>query len=299
MLARMTQKNRAIVFMIGAIFFFTSMDALAKGIGQRSGPAMALWARYTGQMVFVLILVAPRLRRVARTNYPLFQFLRSVFLFCATASFFVGMQYMGLAELTAIMDVNPVLITLGAAIFLGEALGPRRLIGIAVSMVGAMIIIRPGSGIFSWTAIFPLAAAVFYSAYSLATRHIGNREDPWTSLLYAALLGSIVTSGYVVWNWQTPDAVTIGLMIALAIVGTIGQLCFIRAFSEGEAAMLAPFAYTGLIFATFWGAVVYGEIPDIWTVVGAIVVVGAGLYVWHRETQAAPKVAEAKGQDPV
>ncbi|WP_240789581.1 DMT family transporter [Pseudooceanicola onchidii] len=295
----MTQKNRAIVYMIGAIFFFTCMDALAKGINLRSGPAMALWARYTGQMVFVLILVAPRLKTVARTKYPGFQFLRSMFLFGATASFFTGLGYMGLAEITAIMDINPVLITLGAAIFLGEALGPRRILGIVVAMIGAMIIIRPGTGVFSWTAIFPLMAAVCYSAYSLATRHIGNREDPWTSLLYAALLGSVVTSGIVVWNWQTPDLVALLLMLGLAMVGTIGQLSFIRAFTEGEAAMLAPFAYTGLIFATLWGALIYDEYPDLWTVVGAIVVVGAGLYVWYRETKTAPAVAEAKGQDPV
>lgn len=296
MLSRLPQKSRAIVFMIGAIFFFTCMDAFAKGISLRSGPVMALWARYAGQMIFVIILVAPRLRTVAKTNFPGFQFLRSLFLLCATASFFTGLSYMGLAEITAIMDVNPVLITLGAAIFLGEALGPRRILGIIVALIGAMIIIRPGSGIFSWTAIFPLLAAVFYSAYSLATRYIGNREDPWTSLFYTALLGSFVTTGIVLWSWQTPDMITLLLMLGLAMVGTVGQLCFIRAFSEGEAAMLAPFAYTGLIFATIWGALIYAEYPDFWTIVGAVVVVGAGLYVWHRETRATP--ADTKAQDP-
>lgn len=298
-MSRLSQQNRAILFMIGAIFCFSCMDAIAKGISLRSGPVMALWARYTGQMIFVLILVAPRLKTVVRTNYPGFQFLRSVFLLCATASFFTGLSYLGLAEMTAIMDVNPVLITLGAALFLGESLGPRRIAGIGVALIGAMIIIRPGSGVFSWAAIFPLSAAVFYSAYSLATRYIGAREDPWTSLVYAALLGSFVTSALVIWNWQTPDMITILLMLALAMVGTCGQLFFIRAFSEGEAAMLAPFAYIGLIFATLWGALAYGEFPDLWTMVGAVVVVGAGLYVWHRETRTAPAVAAAKAQDQI
>ena len=299
MLSRMSQQNRAILFMLGAIFLFSCMDAIAKGISLRSSPSMALWARYTGQMVFVLMLVGPRLRTVVKTNFPFLQFLRSVFILGATASFFVGVTYMGLAEMTAILDVNPVLITLGAAIFLGESLGPRRLAGIGVALIGAMIILRPGSGVFSWTAIFPLSAAFFYTAYSLSTRYIGNRDDPWTSLFYAALLGSVVTSGLAVWNWQTPDTITIVLMLTLAVVGTIGQLCFIRAFSEGEAAMLAPFAYAGLIFATFWGAIAYDEFPDVWTIVGAVVVVGAGLYVWHRETRTAPAVAAAKVKDPL
>ncbi|WP_375172755.1 DMT family transporter [Pseudooceanicola sp.] len=297
MWSRLSLQNRAILLMIGAIFCFTTMDALAKAVSLREGPLMALWARYTGQMIFVLILVAPRLRTVAKTKFPGFQFLRSLFLFCATATFFTGLTYLGLAETTAIMNINPVLITLGAAIFLGEALGPRRVIAIAEALAGALIIIRPGSGVFSWPAIFPLVAAVFYSSYSLATRHIGNREDPWTSLLYAALLGSFVTSGMVLWNWQTPDAVTLILMACLAMIGTIGQLLFIKAFSAGEAAMLAPFAYSSLIFATFWGVTVFGELPDFWTAVGAVVVVGAGLYVWHRETRAAPKVAAAKVPD--
>ena len=297
MWARLSLQNRAILFMVGAIFCFSTMDALAKAVSLRDGPVMALWARYTGQMVFVLILVAPRLRSVARTAFPGFQFLRSLFLFCATASFFTGLTYMGLAETTAIMNINPVLITLGAALFLGEALGPRRLIAIAFALIGALIIIRPGTGVFSGTAIFPLMAAVFYSSYSLATRYIGNRKDPWTSLLYAALLGSVVTSGMAIWTWETPDAVTLLLMACLAVVGTFGQLLFIKAFSSGEAAMLAPFAYCSLIFATIWGTTIYGEFPDLWTVVGALVVVGAGLYVWHRETRAAPKVAAAKAPD--
>lgn len=294
MWARTSAKNRAILLMIGAIFCFTGMDAFAKAITTREGPAMALWARYAGQMVFVLILVAPRLTTVAKTKFPAFQALRSLFLFCATASFFTGLGYLGLAEMTAIMNVNPVLISLGAALFLGESLGPRRIFAIALSLIGALIIIRPGSGVFSSAAIFPLLAAVFYSAYSLATRHIGNREDPWTSLLYAALLGSVITSVMAIWSWSTPDALTILLMLGLAAIGTTGQLLFIRAFSAGEAAMLAPFAYASLIFATFWGTTIYDEVPDLWTIIGALIVVSAGIYVWYRETRTAPAVAAAK-----
>lgn len=294
MWARMSLQNRAILLMIGAIFLFTTMDALAKGISLRSTPVMALWARYSGQMILVLILVAPRLRTVAKTNFPGLQLLRSIFLLCATASFFTGLSYLGLAEMTAIMDLNPVLITLGAAIFLGEKLGPRRVMGILAALIGAMIIIRPGTGVFSWSAIFPLLAALFYTAYSLATRFVGNREDPWTSLLYAAMVGSIVMTGVVIFNWQAPDLVTVALMLALAVVGTTGQLLLIRALTAGEAAMLAPFAYAGLIFATIWGVLFFGEFPDLWTIVGAIIIVAAGLYVWYRETQTAPVVAAIK-----
>lgn len=294
---RMSPKSQAILLMIGAIFCFTAMDAMAKEVSSRSSPLMALWARYAGQALLVTILIAPRLTHVVRTDFPGLQFLRSLFLMCATAAFFIGLSKVGLAEATAIMDVNPVLITLGAALFLGEKLGPRRIFGILAALIGAMIIIRPGGAVFSWAAMYPLIAALFYSAYSLATRAVGHRENPWTSLFYAALFGSVVMTVLILRKWESPDPGTWAIMAVLASLGTIGQLLLIRALSAGEAAMLAPFAYTGLLFATLWGIVFFAEYPDFWTIVGALVIVAAGVYVWHRETQT-QKSGDATATNP-
>ena len=275
---------RAILFMICAIVFFSLMDATAKALSPRIGVMQALWTRYAGQTLVVLFLVARRMPAVLKTRYPKLQLMRSVFLMCATWFFFTGITHIGLAEATALMDINPVLITLGAALFLHERLGPRRLAGIAVSLIGALIVIRPGSDVFSPYAIYPLAAAVFYTGYALATRFVGKDEDVWTSMLYTALFGAIVLSALVLPNWQTPDLTTLGLMACLILFGTVSQLLLIRALSEGEAGLVAPFAYTGLIFATIWGLIFYGEVPDLWTIIGALVIAGAGTYVWHRET---------------
>jgi drug/metabolite transporter (DMT)-like permease len=275
---------RAILLMICAILFFSLMDATAKALSPRIGVMQALWTRYAGQTLIVLILVARHMPRVLKTRYPKLQFMRSVFLMCATFCFFTGITHIGLAEATAIMDINPVLITLGAALFLHERLGPRRVAGIAVSLVGALIVIRPGSDVFSPYAIYPLGAAIFYSGYALATRFVGKDENVWTSMLYTALFGAIVLSALVLPDWQTPDLTALGLMGLLVVFGTLSQLLLIRALSEGEAGLLAPFAYTGLIFATIWGLIFYGEVPDLWTIVGALVIAGAGTYVWHRET---------------
>ena len=275
---------RAILLMICAILFFSLMDATAKALSPRIGVMQALWTRYAGQTLVVLFLVARRMPAVLKTRYPKLQLMRSVFLMCATWFFFTGISHIGLAEATALMDINPVLITLGAALFLHERLGPRRLAGIAVSLIGALIVIRPGSDVFSPYAIYPLAAAVFYTGYALATRFVGKDEDVWTSMLYTALFGAIVLSALVLPNWQTPDLTALGLMACLVLFGTVSQLLLIRALSEGEAGLVAPFAYTGLIFATVWGLIFYGEVPDLWTIIGALVIVGAGTYVWHRET---------------
>jgi drug/metabolite transporter (DMT)-like permease len=280
----MSQNTKAILLMIGAIFVFTVMDATAKELTTRVGTVQAVWARYTGQAVMVLLIVLPRINTVARTRYPGLQFARSVILLGATASFFTGITHIGLAEATAIMDINPVLITLGAALFLGERLGPRRAIGIGVSLVGALIIIRPGSGVFSVYALFPLMAAFFYSAYNLVTRYVGMNEDPWTSLLYTAAFGALLLTTIVPFYWTPLDLTSFGLLILLACAGTLSQLMLIKSLALGEAGMLAPFAYVGLVFATLWGTLFFDEYPDFWTIVGALVIVVAGIYVWHRET---------------
>ena len=280
----MSTQARAIVLMIGAIFCFSLMDVAAKALGQRVDMIQTLWARYTGQAVLVLLIVAPRLRSVARTRHPKLQLLRSVCLLGATAFFFYSFNFIGLAEATAVMDLNPVLITLGAALFLGERIGPRRMAGILVALVGALLIIRPGTSVFSPPALLPLGAALCYSAYALATRFVGRSEDIWTSLVYTALFGALVLSAIVPWFWQPVDATSAAIMVGIGSVGTLGQLLLISALRQGEAGMLAPYAYTGLVFATVWGILFFGELPDVWTVAGALVIVGAGLYVWHRET---------------
>jgi drug/metabolite transporter (DMT)-like permease len=282
----MIEQNRAILLMIAAIFCFSVMDATVKALAPNVGVLPALWARYAGQMLLVFLLVLPRLKTVVRTKYPGLQFFRSLLLMSATACFFTGLSLIPLSDAAALMSTNPVLITLGAAVFLGEKLGLRRIAGIVAAMIGALIIIRPGSDVFSAAALFPLGAAVCYSAYALLTRRVGADEDVWTSLFYTGFVGTVLLSLLVPFQWQTPSATDVALMVTVAIAGTTGQLALIQAFTKGEAAMLAPYSYTGLAFAAFWGVVFFSEIPDFWTIVGSLVIAGAGVYVWHRETHA-------------
>ncbi|GGC05916.1 DMT transporter permease [Marivita lacus] len=281
----MTEQNRAILLMITAIFCFSIMDATVKALAPNVGVLPALWARYAGQMLLVFVLVLPRLTTVVRTKYPGFQFLRSILLMSATACFFTGLSLIPLSDAAALMSTNPMLVTLGAALFLGEKLGVRRVAGIVAAMIGALIIIRPGSDVFSAAALFPLGAAVCYSAYALLTRRVGADEDVWTSLFYTGFVGTVLLSILVPFQWQTPNATDVALMVIVAVAGTIGQLALIRAFSIGEAAMLAPYSYAGLAFAAFWGVIFFSEIPDFWTIVGSLVIASAGLYVWHREAR--------------
>ena len=277
--------GQGILLMIVTVFFFSVMDAMAKEVAHRTDTVMAIWARYAGQTAVVAFLVAPRIKTVLKTGYPGLQLLRSVFLLIATSFFFFGFVAIGLANAAAIMSLNPILITLGAAFFLGERFGPRRAFGVVAALIGALIIIRPGSEVFSSAAILPVFAAIAYSSYALTTRFVGRDEDPWTSLLYTAAFGAAVLSLIVPFFWVPPDVTSIVLMAVLGGVGALAHFCLIRALMVAEASVVAPFSYAGLLFATFWGIVVFGEYPDVYTYIGAVVIVVAGIYVWHREVQ--------------
>jgi len=275
-----------ILFMLLAIFCFTLMDANVKGLVDRYPAPMLVWIRFLGQLILVLILLRHRFFTHLRSKYIRVHVARAVTQIGATALFFTSLAYIGLAEATALIDVNPVLITLGAAVFLGERLGPRRLFGVGAALVGALIIIRPGAGLFSLAALLPLAGAVSYAANALITRWIGPKESAWTSMVFTSVICTAMASLSLPFVWEpiaSPDLPTFALV---GLLGTIAQLCIIRAFTLAEASSVAPFAYVGIIFAAGWGILFFDTFPDRWTVLGALVIVAAGLYVWHRETRA-------------
>lgn len=279
--------GKAVAMILGSVLLFTLMDSLAKWLTQFYPPLQVVWSRYVGAMVITVVILAPRLRALIKTQFLGLHLVRSGFQIGATFCFFAALGYIGLAEATAIGDLNPVLITLGAAIFLGEKLGPRRLFGVFAALLGAMIIIRPGMGVFSWAALLPLGTAICYTGYALFTRKIGARESVWTSMIYTGIVGTLVTTATLPWNW-TPVAIEHLIpFCGIGLIGAAAQLCMIRAFSMSEASAIAPFSYVGIILAALWGFLFFAEVPDLWTGVGALVIVLAGLYVWHRETRTA------------
>ena len=285
-MTRLSPTAQGIVLMLAAIALFSTMDAVAKLLIERTPVMQVVWARYAGQMAVVAVILAPRLPVLIRTRNIWLQLLRSAFLFAATFSFFTSLSYMQIASATAVMNIHPVILTLGAALILREKLGPRRIFGIAMALIGALIIIRPGADVFQPWALLPLVAGLFYAAYSLATRFLGRNEPILTSFLYTALLGTLAATVLVVPVWQTPSATDWLIYLGLGIAGAAGQFCLIRSLTVAEAGAVAPFGYAGVIFSTLWGLAVFGEVPDAVTLLGALVIVGAGVYVWHRETRA-------------
>ncbi|WP_417264210.1 DMT family transporter [Celeribacter sp.] len=189
--SRLPAQTRGILYMLIFVTVFATIDMTAKLLGERVSLPQVLWARYGGQLLVLVLIFAPRLtpalRRALHTDHPWLQLLRAVMQLGATAFFFAALQHLGLAEATAIAELSPMLITLGAALFLKEKVGVRRGLGVTFGLIGALMIIRPGSEIFTPASLWPLATAACLATYVLATRHIGLNESPITALLYSAL----------------------------------------------------------------------------------------------------------------
>jgi len=281
--AAIPAEARGAALLVLATALFASMDAIGKGLMQRHDPFQVVWARYAAQAVIVAIIVSPRLGRVIRTARPGLQVIRSALLFMATLCGFFAFSVMPLADATAIFQTAPLAITALAALILREPVGPRRWAGVMVGFLGALIIVRPGADVFQPAALLPMLGALFFAGYSIATRFLGRDESYWTTFLYTAALGALIASAFVPLVWVTPTWGDAALMLAMGTIGSAGQFLLIVAFNTAPASAIAPFTYAGLIFATLWGYLFFGDAPDGWTATGAAVIVGSGVYVWRRE----------------
>lgn len=280
-----------IAIMLVSVFFFTLMDATAKYLTQHYPPPMVVWARFLGNFVVLAVVLRGGMIPALHSRQPLLQVGRAITQMTSLALFVFALRSIGLAEATAIGEIGPAFIALFAALLLGEKIGPRRIAGIAVAMTGALIIIRPGVGVFQPAALLPALGAMVYGLGAVLTR-MARFDSVQTSLVWTIGIGSIVTSCIVPAFWVPIAPEHIWAFCIIGVLGAAGQALLIRAFTLAEAAAVAPFGYTGLIWAGLWGFLFWGTIPDRWVLTGAAIIVGAGLYIWWREMQAA-RAAEA------
>lgn len=270
--------------MILALLCFATMEVFVKLLAATVETIQILWFRNAVQLGLVFVICLPRLGSVVQSKYPKLQIARAALMLGATASFFYGYQKNSLVEANAIAQTAPIWVTLGAALFLGERIGIHRTLSVGIGLVGALIVLRPGTPEFSAWLLFPMLGALLYSAYALATRFVGRDEDVWTSLFYTGLISTIFLSLLVPFHWSPLAGAELGMLLGVGVLGSMAQLFLTIAFARAEASALAPLSYISLLFAGFWGAVVFDHYPDAATYLGALVIVGAGLYVWRRET---------------
>lgn len=278
-----SQRGGIALFVLG-VFLFSAMDALAKDLVAHSPALQVVWLRYLVQALLITAILAPRLwARQNRpsplgTAHPFGHFIRALFQVGATGFFFASLAHIGLAEATALADINPVLITLGGALFLGEKLTRARVLAVVGALIGALIVLRPGSDVFTPAALMPLGCALCFAGNALMTRALGQYEPAWTSLFYAAWFGTGVLTLALPFVWQPLPLGEFWRFALLGAIGTASQAAVIMAFSRSEAGLIAPFGYLGIVFAGGWGVLIYHEWPDFYTILGALVIIGAGIY---------------------
>lgn len=272
-----------ILWMALTTVLFVGMDSIAKSLTGDYPVNQITWARFTFHALFVALYLNVRLPTMLKSQCLGLQTLRSCFMLATNFLFFAGLVWLGLAEVTAIMYVTPLITTLLSVPILGEQVGWRRMLSVVAGLVGAVVIIRPGGDSFAWTLALPLCAALTHAGYQLCTRLVARRDHALTTLCYTSIVGMVVSTLVLPFGWNQPDLAGWLRFAALGLIGCLAHFTFIKAFTAANAAVVAPFGYLTLLWATIVGFVLFSEIPDIWTFVGAAIIAGSGLYILHRE----------------
>ena len=262
---------------------FVSLDTVAKYMSQSYPVPQVLWARYFFHVALLAAILGPRIPSVVRTNRLGLQLVRSVLLLGATGCFFSAISLMPLASASAIMFVAPILVTALSMPLLGERVGPHRWASVVVGFLGALVIIRPGTEAMDPAALLALGGATCYALYQITTRQLTGVDPPMTTLAYSASVGALLSTAFVPVVWVTPAWLDWIGFVALGVFGGVGHFTLIKAFQNAPAATVTPFGYSSLIWATLFGFAVFGDLPDGWTVLGALIIAASGLYIVHRE----------------
>lgn len=271
---------RGILLIMLAVFMFSSMDTLAKHMLKREAYPLPplIFARYAVHLAFMLALLAPRMGlNLVRTQRLGLQVLRGLLLVASTAFFYLSLTYLPLAEAAAISFVGPVLVAALSGPLLRERIGRRQWLAVGLGFLGVLIIVRPGGGVFTVHAVFPLICALLFSLYQVLTRKLAGRENAMTTLFFTALVGALITALPLPFTWQTPSMLQLTFMIGIGMFGGFGHFLLIRAVEHASPAALAPFVYTQLVWSTLLAFLAFGEFPDSGSLLGMAVIIAGGL----------------------
>ena len=267
-----------------AVALLTAMDGTAKYLVRDYPLWQVVWARYTFNFLGLLPIIAWLRQPAWQSRAPGLQLARVAALVAATYTMFLSLKWLPMAETYAVAFTSPLLVALLAGPALGERVPPHRWAAAAAGFLGVLVVLRPGSGLFGAAAFAPLAMAFAFALYQLATRALGARDTVFTTMFWSAGLGALVTAPLLPANWNTPEAAGWSLMILMGLLGLGAHLAMIQAFALGAASLVSPFLYTQIVWAILFGYLVFGDLPDRWTLAGAALVVASGLWLLWRET---------------
>jgi drug/metabolite transporter (DMT)-like permease len=275
---------RGILYMLAAVLVFAFMDALVK---------LAAEEHPTGQIIFFRNLFAfiPLyffIRRaggvsVLRTRHVAQHVVRSAAGIASMAATFLAFALMPLADVVAIGLSAPIFLTALSVPMLGEQVGWRRWSAVGLGFLGILVITRPGTGVFGFSALIPLGSAALYALAMVQIRKVATREPAATMVFYFTLSATLIGAASLPWQWVTPRPLMLICLIAIGLLGGLAQMALTQAYRLAPVSLVAPFEYVSLPFAALFGYAIWGQVPDRFVWLGAGIVIASGLYILHRE----------------
>ena len=267
------------------VSMFPFMNAAVKLLTAQYPVMQIVWARFTGHLIVMLVVFLPRYGwRLLATRRPAIQLGRSLLMLLSNLVFVMAIGRVPLATASAIGFTSPLLVTAMSVPLLGEQVGPRRWSAVLVGFAGALLIIRPGSGLANPAVLLLLVSSASYALYQIATRWVAFYDGAATGIVFAALLGSLAMSLVLPFIFVPPRSLfDLALFVSLGLIGGAGHYLITRAFQSGPAAVLAPLGYVELIGTSILGYLIFGNFPDRLTWAGAAIIIASGLYIALRE----------------
>ena len=278
--------------MVITMFIFAMQDGLSRHLAGEYNVYMVMMIRYWFFAGFVIMWSARTsggLRNVIRSAQPKLQLFRGALLALEVIVMVIGFVKLGLVESHAMFAIYPLMITALSGPLLGEKIGWRRWLSVAVGFVGVLIILKPSNGVFSPAAVYPLVAAAMFALYGLLNRYVSRKDEASVTFFYTGISGAIVMTLIGAWFWEPMSPADWGMMALLCASATIGHYLLIRAYELAEASAIQPFAYLQLAFASALGVLVFGDVIRLNVAIGTGLVVGAGVFALVRAQIAASR----------
>jgi len=286
-----------ILLMIATTAVFASQDVISRYLAAEYNVYMVVMIRYWFFAAFVIALVARKpggLRFAMASRQWFLQSFRAVLLVLEIMVTVIAFVVLGLVETHAVFASFPLIIAALSGPVLGERVGWRRWAAIGVGLIGILIILRPGLGVFTPAALIPLLAAAMFALYGLLTRYAARKDSAMTSFFWTGTVGAIAATAIGIWFWEPMTAYDWGWMAVLCVTGVSGHYLLIRTYEVAEASAVQPFAYFQLIFVSILAVTIFGEVIETPVLIGAAIIVAAGLFTFWRE-RAAANVAATSG----
>jgi len=269
-----------------ATFVFSCQDALTKTLVVDYPIAFIVTLRYWAFIAagsYMAWRSAEGFKHSLKTRHPWLQITRGLLLISNLLLMGYCFGQMGLADASALFQCSPLIGTVLAVILLGEKVGWRRIIALIIGFSGVLIMLRPGSGVFSVISLYVLFAAFSYALYMTLTRRVSHQDSAITSFLYIGLVGSVLTSALMFFFWTKVDGRGALLLVALCLLSIAAHGLTIKALSLASVTLVQPFTYLSLVWSVILGYIIFSDLPDYFTIIGAVIVVLSGLFVFHRE----------------